>query len=275
MHVVNAEFNGSGRARIATWNLERCPSSRAMLADAQQRRLELVAADVWVLTETFLDRSPGDGFVGVFSPPHPVRRSGPDERYVGVWSRWPIELLDVPFAHRRGTVAVMVEAPLGPLIVYGCVIAYGGERTFNDGSPARPWEVHAAEVERQTAEWRHLRTLHPGVPLVVAGDFNQARSGRRRSYGTNATRAALTAGLAAAGLRSLTDVDLVATGAIGERSHVEHICASDELEPVSEVLAWDRVDEDGRRLSDHPTIAVDLALANTRSVAHARSVAES
>jgi hypothetical protein len=34
------------------------------------------------------------------------------------------------------------------------------------------------------------------VPVVVAGDFNQARSGRRWSYGTDAARQRPTAGLA-------------------------------------------------------------------------------
>lgn len=220
--------------------------------------MELVAADIWVLTETFVDRSPGPGFNPVFSPVHPDRRPNPNERWTAIWSRWPIRELDDPAPHRRGTVAAMITAPSGSLIVYGTVIAYHGEPVHDDGRPARAWEVHEAEVHRQVAEWKRLRDLYPAVPLVVAGDFNQARDGRRWAYGTEAARAAITKGLADAGLRSLTDVDLVAAGAISDRSHVEHICVSTELTMLGSVLGWDRVDTDRRVLSDHPTLAVDL-----------------
>lgn len=47
-------------------------------------------------------------------------------------------------------------------------------------------------------------------------------------------------------------------GVISDRSHVEHICATEQLEQVGPVRAWDRVDENGREPSDHPTLAVDL-----------------
>ena len=120
-----------------------------------------------------------------------------------------------------------------------------------------------AELARQAEEWQELRRIYPGVPMVLAGDFNQARSGRRWSYGTNAGRAALSEALEAAGLRSLTDGDLVASGKISEPSHVEHICVGSEFEMSGEVLAWDRINANGRQLSDHPTIAADLSIADT------------
>lgn len=244
--------------RLATWNLERVSPRAWLRAPAQQRRMTEVAADIWVLTETFVTRSPGKPFAGVFSPPHRERHSDPDERWTAIWSHWPIETVAEPAPHRRGTVTALVTTPEGPLLVYGTVIAYQHEPHHDDGRPARGWEVHAAEVARQVAEWRRLRELFPGVPLVVAGDFNQARSGARWSYGTNAARQALTDGLADAGLVCLTQVDLASAGVVSERSHVEHICVSAELTAESRVLAWDRVDLQGTRLSDHPTIAIDL-----------------
>ena len=185
--------------RVATWNLERCSPLAWRKAPAQQRRIDQVNADLWVLTETFTLRSPGPDFTGVFSPPHPERRRNPDERWTAVWSRWPIEQLDEPAPHRRGTVAARIATPAGPVIVYGTVIAYQHEPTHDDGRPARGWEVHMAEVTRQSAEWQLLRQQHPETPLIVAGDFNQARSGRPRSYGTTATRVAMTDALGQAG----------------------------------------------------------------------------
>jgi endonuclease/exonuclease/phosphatase family metal-dependent hydrolase len=154
----------------------------------------------------------------------------------------------------------MIETPIGPIVVYGCVIAYGNERRHDDGRPAKAWEVHAAEVERQRGDWLRLRELYPDVPLVVAGDFNQGRSGRPWSYGTKAARQSVTDGLALAGMTCLTEVDLVASGAISTKSHVEHICATTDLSLVGEIHAWPRTDDTGTALSDHPTIAVDLTL---------------
>lgn len=252
------DTKADGSVRVATWNLQRHSSRAWSKAPRQRERMEAVAADIWVLTETFVDRSPGDEFDGVFSPPHPDRRPNPNERWTAIWSRWPITSLNDPHPHRRGSLAAVVTSPIGPVIVYGTVIAYHLERFHDDGRPARAWEVHAAEVERQVREWQRLRDLHPSVPLIVAGDFNQARSGRRWSYGTGAARQAVTEGLARAGMRCLTETDLVETGAISDRSHVEHICVTDDLEPVGPLHAWDRFDDHGRELSDHPTLAVDL-----------------
>ena len=49
-----------------------------------------------------------------------------------------------------------IYTPEGPLVVYGTVIAWANEPHFDDGTPARMWEVHLAEIERQSAEWRRM-----------------------------------------------------------------------------------------------------------------------
>jgi hypothetical protein len=51
-----------------------------------------------------------------------------------------------------------------------------------------------------------------------------------------------------------------ANGQLQDRSHVEHICVSPELSAGGDILAWDRTDESGMKLSDHPTLACDLRL---------------
>lgn len=156
--------------------------------------------------------------------------------------------------------AALITSPIGPIVVYGTVVAYAHEPTHDDGRAARAWEVHGAEIDRQAADWLRLRERYPDLPVVVAGDMNQGRDGRRWSYGTAVHRAALTEAFTRAGLRSLTDVDLVETGDITERGHVEHIAVSETLELVGAVEAWDRRDAVGALLSDHPTLAVDLAV---------------
>lgn len=261
MTSCNAGSVRSETIRLATWNLERCSSRWWKRKPAQDRRIDRVDADIWVLTETFTDRSPSPDFDAVFSPPHPERRPDPNERWTGIWSRWPIRALDAPAPHRRGTVAAEVDTPLGLIVVYGCVIAWSHEPTFDDGTPAGVWNVHAADIERQASEWRWLREHYPSRPLVVAGDFNQGRSGRRWDYGTHALRQQLSDRLDHVGLRSLTDIDLVEAGPLVQ-SHVQHICVSPELAASGDVLAWERTDGSGQRLSDHPTLAVDLTVAD-------------
>jgi endonuclease/exonuclease/phosphatase family metal-dependent hydrolase len=216
-----------------------------------------VDADVWVLTETHLNHRPGGEFIhSAFSPAHLERRPE-HERWTAIWSRWPIEELTDPAAHRRGTVAAIVHAPDGPLIVYGTVIAWANEPHFDDGSPARMWQVHMAEIERQAADWRRIRELHPELPLVVLGDFNQDRDGSGW-YGTAATRSALGAGLEAADLLCITTADAVAEGWLQRLHLVDHICATPELADRADVTCWEPIDADGQRLSDHPTVAIDV-----------------
>jgi hypothetical protein len=53
-------------------------------------------------------------------------------------------------------------------------------------------------------------------------------------------------------------------GAAGllERQHlVDHICVADTLSRGATVHCWEAIDEAGNRLSDHPTIAVDISTA--------------
>jgi hypothetical protein len=60
--------------RIATWNLER-PSLRSWKRLPRQRtRMAEIDADIWILTETRASISPAEGYHGLHSPPHPLRR---------------------------------------------------------------------------------------------------------------------------------------------------------------------------------------------------------
>ena len=216
-----------------------------------------VAADVWVLTETHLHHAPtADHAHSAFSAPHPDRR--PDtERWAALWSRWPITTIDDPPSHRRGTVACIVHRPDAPFLVYGTVIAWANEPTFDDGRPARMWQVHLAEIERQGAEWQRLRELHPDLPVIVAGDFNQDRDGSGW-YGTAAGRQALSQALADAGLRCVTDMDAVETGKLATAHLIDHVCLTPDLPEVIGVSCWEPQAPDGSVLSDHPIVAVDL-----------------
>jgi endonuclease/exonuclease/phosphatase family metal-dependent hydrolase len=249
----------TGVVRLATWNVERPKPSGWKVPPAQRRRMGEVAADVWVLTETHLGHQPSAAHRhAVFSPPDRERLAD-HERWTAIWSRWPLQELHDPPGHRRGSVAAVVHAPVGPILVYGTVIAYANEPHFDDGAKAGMWQVHRAEIGRQGAEWKQLRADHPGLPMVVAGDFNQDRDGSGY-YGTRAGRDRLGAALIAADLECVTTADAEREGLVEAGHLIDHICLTPDLVPSVKVFCWDRFDQWGQRLSDHPTVAVDFRL---------------
>ena len=106
-------------------------------------------------------------------------------------------------------------------------------------------------------EWVELAA---NGPLIVAGDFNQHRDGSGW-YGTSEGRALLTSALDGAGLRCLTEDDIVATGRLTSNHLVDHICATADLADRSgRVECWEPTNEDGVRMSDHPGVAIRLSL---------------
>ena len=216
-----------------------------------------VAADLWILTETRASISPGDSYHGVHAPPHPARRRDQDERWVSIWSRWPLRPTDLP-PDPRGAVSAHVDTPEGELLIYGTVLPWANDK--GDDGDAKMWRVHYETVQRQGEDWRALRQLHPGVPLVVAGDFNQDRDGSGW-YGTRHGRDLLTSALAGAELICMTDEDVVSTGKLRATHLVDHIaiCRRWATGSRSELTCWEQIDDDGTRLSDHPTVAIDLA----------------
>jgi endonuclease/exonuclease/phosphatase family metal-dependent hydrolase len=226
-----------------------------------------IDADVWVFTETRASITPADGYHGLHVPPHPTRRTDEDERWVSIWSRWPLRPTELP-PDARGVVSAVVDHPAGPLVVHGTVLPWANDRG-NDGQ-AGAWQEHYAAIEAQGHQWRELRSLYPHAPLVVAGDFNQDRDGSGW-YGTRRGRDLLTAALTGADLECVTAEDVVATGKL-QRSHlVDHIAISRSWARCSEVKlqCWEATDADGVHLSDHPTVLIDLEFVGS-SAEHER-----
>lgn len=55
-----------------------------------------------------------------------------------------------------------------------------------------------------------------------------------------------------------TDQDVAATGLLKSDHLVDHICVSNELTVKSPIKCWERIDDSGQQLSDHPTVAIDV-----------------
>lgn len=79
---------------LATWNLRRPAAQPNARSATLRRHIDRVAADVWVLTETHDSITPGAGHAAV-STTGSDRMHWPGERWVTIWSRWPIERLGV------------------------------------------------------------------------------------------------------------------------------------------------------------------------------------
>lgn len=240
--------------RVATWNLERVSSRSWKRRPAQKAAMARVDADVWVLTETRTGVSPAEGFHGLHCPAWESGHHDEDERMVSIWSRWPIEATALA-PRARGAVSGIVRTPQGPVVVFGSVIPYAHAKG-PDGS-SRLWEEHYAEIDRLAEEWAMLSA---DTPLVVAGDFNQDRDGSGW-YGTIEGRSRLTAAMNGAGLRCLSEADMVATGQLQKNHLIDHICVTDDLAvQAGPVSCWEPVNDAGVRMSDHPGVSVDVGL---------------
>jgi hypothetical protein len=218
--------------------------------------MALVDADIWILTETHLDHSPGDGYHGVHTPAIPERRPA-DERWVGIWSRYPIRPIAEPPPRARGTLVALVNAPTGDVVIYGCVIAWANELFLTDGSPAKMWRAHEETIRQIDHDLEVIRARYPTLPIIVGGDFNQDRDGSGW-YGTHAVRQQLTDVLDRHGLACVTGFDVVAAGLLHTHHLVDHICVPRSLAEAAAVTCWEITNEEGVRLSDHPTVAIDI-----------------
>jgi hypothetical protein len=233
--------------RIGTWNVEYAAVEAKNRLRLQ--RLHQADADIWVLTETHDRLDLGSGYTAVSTPAS--RRGG--GRWVTIWTRFPV-LEVVPTVDVDRTTAAIVEAPVGPLLVYGTVMPW-----HSDPGPegtAKNWTEHHRVIPEQGAEWPRLLAARPGVGLVVAGDLNTT-VGTSAYYGTKLGRQLLAQVLDGAGLVCVTaepnrPADRVAY------PFIDHLCLQRPLAPQAAVVdAWEgRVD--GVKLSDHSAVVVEI-----------------
>lgn len=236
--------------RVGTWNVEY--AAGAAKNERRLRRIREMDADAWVLTETHDDLHPGSEFRAVSTTARTRGRAG--ARWTTLWSRLPVTRV-VNVRDDNRTVAAIVEAPSGPLLVYGTVLPW-----HTDGGPegtAVTWAEHHRVIPEQAAEWLALRQAHPGLALCVAGDFNMSLGGKHY-YGTKLGRELLRSGLHAAGLTCVTTTDRIPEGKL-RHPPIDHIALSTPLaDSVSMLDAWEGTDPDGVRLSDHSGVVVTI-----------------
>ena len=250
--------------RIATWNVERPRNNTAPRSQRVLDKIQEVAADIWILTETHDAICPGlvyyDASTPTVSEPPVLHAAG--EHKTTIWSRWPIsEQWETATPHRA--VCAIIETPLGGLVVYGTVIPYHGAH-WPYGT-ARNWDAHYAAIATQGADWSRLRRKYPIHGLCVAGDLNQTRTGRLW-YGSKWGRALLDLALSENQLVGVTQADFSAAQKLTQEDRalltqcIDHICLDGRwANLVQQIGIWPRHTASGEPLSDHSGVYVDLA----------------
>jgi endonuclease/exonuclease/phosphatase family metal-dependent hydrolase len=237
--------------RIGTWNVQYAAGRQNN--ERRLRRIQEMDCDIWVLTETHDDLALGATYHAESTTPRRLGRAG--ARWTTIWSRFPpMKRLTVLDPNR--TVAALFECPVGPLLVYGTVLPWGSDRG-PDGNAAG-WTEHHRIIPIQANEWASLQAAHTDATLCIAGDLNMNLGGPHY-YGTAKGRTLLRAGLAAADLVCVTGTELVPRGLLSH-GPIDHICISRRWAREARVVgAWEGIDGDGHRLSDHSGLAVDVA----------------
>ena len=241
-----------GRARVVVWNAER-KSANGPVGKLVRQRLAGLGPHVCVVTEAESALMPDSGHA-ITSVPMPEDWYRDAERKVVVWSREPwterIEL-DWPSAHDARIACARTMTPLGPLWVCGVCIPWAHSRVRWSDAKRRPWQDH---LEFLDLLGPFLRTLESEGAAIVAGDYNQRRP---RKYQPRKAYDSLTATLA----DPWTVVTAGSVPGIDEQV-IDHVAVNGQLVAES-VLGFSNRDEDGRRLSDHSGVIVELCGAPT------------
>jgi endonuclease/exonuclease/phosphatase family metal-dependent hydrolase len=218
--------------------------------------MENQKADIWVLTETRLSMSPGAAYRCVASSGARQAIGSGSERWVSIWT-------SLPEGERRDTrdpeyaaCAVFPVPSGGTIAVYGTVLPWVGH--VWRGHPSNGARAFCAALSAQAQDWRELAGEE--VALCVTGDFNQDLS-ERHYYGSATGRRQLRNTLSECGLTAVTAGADDPVRRLGDGAHacIDHVCLSDALRArmAEPARAW-LPERDGRRLSDHPGITVEL-----------------
>jgi hypothetical protein len=241
--------------RIGTWNLE-C----VCFKDRNAARLKFLRerdADIWVLTETHeeIDLSSTHSHAAR-SLPRPRTRNG--MHWVDIWSRYPviaaIEMSDVR------TAAVLLDTPVGPLIVFGTVWPWHSDTGEYPGDPAwKNWARQAPVIELQAEQWAQLRAAHSKALLCVAGDLNMTFGGPN-AYSSREGRIEAALAMQTNDLVCTTAWALLPPGAL-QYGPIDHILLSSETARSTGVVeTWAGKPRDPERLSDHSGLIVEVVV---------------
>ncbi len=247
--------------KISTWNLER-PKYKTKKTTLAIEKIIEENSDIIIVTET--SKAADLSLIYPYSISTKPYDRTPTEHWVTIWSKWKITKQLKTIDDNR-TVCGIVEMPFGSIVLYGTIIPYhmagvSGVRYGNLNY--KTWEYHEKDLYSQSKDWSELVNENLGLPLIIAGDFNQTRYDNV-GYGTKKVREILTQKLNELEMTCVTEVDfsknyLSIDPKKGKtRNNIDHICVSnsfmDKLKFHS-VGAWNSFTEKQQYMSDHNAV---------------------
>ena len=158
----------------------------------------------------------------------------------------------------RCAVGRTTHKDLGEVVIFGCVLPWGGSKWRGISSVGGA--AFAAALDLYRRDWDRLRAAFSSAVLVVAGDFNQSVVDWHY-YGSRRQRELLESASAGAGLLAVTagTGDPVAREA-APHACIDHICVTDSPDiRVGKTTRWPQTSKPSLRLSDHFGVAVELS----------------
>jgi endonuclease/exonuclease/phosphatase family metal-dependent hydrolase len=230
--------------RVGTWNLDTGGTREV----AAQQRLVLAAqrADVWVLTETRDDITPGRTFIATHAEQQDLAVSKDlvaGNRWVSIFAR-DCRRARLPVSDAQRTVAVLLEySPIGRVIIFGTVMPWPA---------SKPGYSEAAAA--QAADWRRYRSAYPDASLIVAGDFN-CDMDKGANFPGEAALQELREAMAECGLVCATVPSETPQGWFVDPP-IDHVLVQPGLR-TQIVAGWEGT-LDGHTLSDHSGMIVEV-----------------
>ncbi|HUH74179.1 MAG TPA: endonuclease/exonuclease/phosphatase family protein [Chitinophagales bacterium] len=253
--------------KISTWNLERPKSNTKKTKLAINKILE-EDSDIIVLTETSNAVNLSSNYPYSLSTESYDRT--PTEQWVTIWSKWPI-IRQLRTIDSKRTICGIIESAFGNIILYGTIIPYhmaGVSGTRYGNLNYKAWEFHEIDLHAQSENWSELLKNNEGLPLIIAGDFNQTRF-NNIGYGTKRVREILNQNLQNLELSCVTEIDFSENYLSKDpkknsiRKNIDHICISNSLLNQFEsyrVGAWNHFTLNGDYMSDHNGVYLKFKL---------------
>jgi hypothetical protein len=246
--------------KIATWNVDRVRPGNGARSERIRRAIAEVDADVWVLTETHPDFTPGEGFATAA-----VSASAPDRKgaecWVAIWVRrdWASEEFTLSGQPERSAASLLRRTNGKPIIIFGCVLPW---RSDVRHSVVRGGAAFAHAIEAQSADWDLLRTKHRDAVFCLAGDLNQELTANG-SVGTKRGREALVEALGRRDLVCITGGDLDPLVARGWPASIDHIAIGPGIQVIpNSHHVWPNQYPLHRNMPDHHGVRVELTEAS-------------
>jgi hypothetical protein len=237
--------------RVATWNLQSDKPLTSERAALFLQSMDEIAADVWVVTETWTDYCPLPGY-RLVSQSSAAPDLASDRRWTAIWSRLDAESCDIRSQADRMTAGRVILPGDRDLVIVGTVLPWHFDGRWPHSEGFR------SALEQQSIEWSRLSAAIDDGDFLIAGDFNQSLP-HQRYYGSKQNEFALNKVMDSLGVTCAT----LGNDPLTNNPRIDHICVRQSrlaTSVVSRVGAWPVPSINEKPITDHAGVFADLDL---------------